>query len=625
MRPFQKNRIDNDLSQIVDTDLSTFIEKKATEYTAKHIQTAQKLATLDFKGMPKTTSIKDFLGAKRADFQFLVDHIEKSCNGGLQKVKGQSHISKASEDDLDINRKIESLDLKLTPLKGKLDESGKKLKPEVRNWFYVFIPLLIFIGGIELIGNFDVFSSLGGSMISSIGIAVLTLACTFWYAHFIPDKIRRYVPNSAKKQVILFTLSIIPIAVVYYYFSSQRIAFLLAMNPDLEGVISSSPWVFTVINCFAYVISCWIIWAYKPSKETILAYKKYRNDTSEIKKLEIEREQLCQQKTELPSNLRGKLTKHYNVLILGKQFEQEVVTRYHRCFEEMKMELYMRTNGACAPLFTGNINQDLPPLQLNFSDKDIHKPLQSSMTQFMSIVLLLLTLTSCTSKIQPSLSLSVMDDYTDKHIPKPDIDGIQPLIKNTVDKDGSCDFRYTSITDASFNPIYDASIKVKPRFGNTLEHLSKKRKFYRTIEGFLSSKKDTLQSYPHSSILTPVLRELALLKGSKSDTKILLLYSDLLESSSIYNVYDTYQLRQLLKDYNKVVEIITNKIEIPKNLNGLTLHIIYYPKNAQDDQLFKEMLKVWRSILEPSGLHIQLGIAKPISTVSKDTHKKKQT
>ena len=102
---------------------------------------------------------------------------------------------------------------------------------------------------------------------------------TFFYAHFVPGKIREYAPHSPKKRLVLFLLSILPIGLLYFEFSRRRIDYLLGMSPDLQGVISDSPWVFTIINCLAYVISCWIIWAYKPGKEKILAYKKYRNDS----------------------------------------------------------------------------------------------------------------------------------------------------------------------------------------------------------------------------------------------------------------------------------------------------------------------------------------------------------
>ena len=141
---------------------------------------------------------------------------------------------------------------------------------------------------------------------------------------------------------------------------------MTTLNPEMAEVYNTNPLIFTIVNAFAYTISCWIILAFKPSQEVILAYKKYKNDVKEIEGLEQEREALCQRKASLNPELREKLTDRYQVLLLGKQTEDEIVTRMRGCFELFKMELYMKTNGACATLFTGDIEKDLPKLKLNY-------------------------------------------------------------------------------------------------------------------------------------------------------------------------------------------------------------------------------------------------------------------
>jgi hypothetical protein len=614
---------DSDLSKIVDTQLTKYIDDRCNEYQQKHKQTAQKLATLNYKTMPKGTSIKEFLGPPRADHQHLIDHIEKTCNGGLQKAKGKSHISKASEDEIALDRKIEAVEVKLTPKKGKFNEDAKKFKPEIRMWFFFFIPALVLISGVELIASYDVFSSLGGNLLSSIGTAVIAMIITFGYAHFIPGKIRELAPKSAKKRLALFVLSILPIGLLYHTFSTIRIDYLLNMNPELDGIISNSPWVFTIINCLAYVICCWIIWAYKPGKEKILAYKKYRNDKKEIEQLENQREELYAEKTNLPANLRGKLTKHYNILLLGKQHEEEVVTRYQRCFEEIKMELYMQTNGACAPLFTGDINEDLPPLKLNFTKEEIHKPLNSTMSQFMGIVLLLLTLVACSTKNPPSLALTVMADYTDEHIQSPDLDMIQPLFAPVAKQNGACAFRFSSITHSSLNPSFEAILKPKDRFGNSLEYVTKKREFFKQIGSFMSLKSDTLRSYPNSNILSPVLRELILLKDKPQDKKIMLLFSDLHEASHLINIYRGKDRHELMTKPDRIVKKLSNQLNIPDDLKGVQLYIVYYPKDIHEDYAFKQMVHVWTQLFDKSQLEIHLGMAKPIQATQTLTIKSK--
>jgi hypothetical protein len=227
----------------------------------------------------------------------------------------------------------------------------------------------------ELIANFDALSTLGGSTISSLGIAILTGISIYWYAHFTPEKIKWYAKDNIKKQVLLFFAFLIPIVTIFYFFSSMRIQYMQVLHPELHEAFNRSPIVFTLINAFAYTISCWIIWAYKPDREIILEYKRYRNDLKEIRVLEKEKEILLRQQALLQPTLREKLTDRYHILFLGKQTEDEIRTRMQRCYEEFKMELFLKTNGACAKLFTGNIDNDLPSLTFNY--QTINTPFNS--------------------------------------------------------------------------------------------------------------------------------------------------------------------------------------------------------------------------------------------------------
>lgn len=364
----RRKKPQNTITRLVDTELVNYNQEKDLEYREAHLKTATKLSTMDFKAMPSTTRIVDFIGTLVSDYQHLVDHLNTKLSGDIQKLRGQSHISDMEDELRDIDRRIEEVDGKITPLKGKFDDTGKKYRPEVIKWFYLFVPLLIVISSMEFISNFDAMSTLGGSRFSSFGLAILSVIAIYWYAHFTPDKIRRFAGGNIKKQILLFFLFLIPIVLVFGFFSTMRIQYMVAMNPELAEIYSTSPLIFVIINAFAYTISCWIVWAFKPSKEVILKYKKYRNDVKELKTLEAEREALCQKRARLHPELRQKLTDRYQILLLGKQMEDEIVTRMRSCFEEFKMELFLKTNGACAPLFTGRIDDDLPKLKLNYQD-----------------------------------------------------------------------------------------------------------------------------------------------------------------------------------------------------------------------------------------------------------------
>lgn len=356
------------ITVLIDAELSKYITEKNIEYRQKHLHTATKLSVLDFKAMPESTRIGSFIGSLVTDYQHLVDHVNTRLSGDIQKLKGQSHISDTEDELSDIQRQVTELDNRLAPLKGKFDDRGKRFKTVVRRWNWLFQPVLIFISSMELIANFDALSTLGGSKISSLGIAILTGISIYWYAHFTPEKIKRYAKDNIKKQVLLFLIFLIPIVAIFYIFSSMRMQYMQALHPELEGAFNGNPMVFTIINAFAYTISCWIIWAYKPNRDVILEYKRYQSDLREMSILEKEKEMLLQRQALLQPNLRGKLTDRFHVLLLGRQKEDEILTCMRGCFEEFKMELFLKTNGACAMLFSGHIENDLPPLKFNYQD-----------------------------------------------------------------------------------------------------------------------------------------------------------------------------------------------------------------------------------------------------------------
>jgi len=370
----QKSKKDSiDLSQIVHTELTALITDNDATYRDKHLKSAQKLSTLKFKEMPKSAKIADFVGSLVKDYQLLVDHIDSKLSGGLQKIKGQTNINDTSEAITDIDRQIQVVDDQITPLKGKFDQSGKKYAPKIRNWVWMRI-LLVLIASIELIANYEVFSSLGGGFLTNIGIAVLVSLICYWYAHFTPDKSKKFGNGNPKRELLIFGMMTIPIVIAFYAFSAMRISYLQNLNPNMSDLFNTNPWVNTIINTLAYIISCWIVWAYKPSVDTINAYKKYVKDAKEIKALETQKEDLFKQRASLSPELRGKLTHRYNVLLLGQQFEAEVQTRMEACYEQFKMELFLLSNGACSPLFTGNIDKDLPKLKLNYTNIESQIP-----------------------------------------------------------------------------------------------------------------------------------------------------------------------------------------------------------------------------------------------------------
>lgn len=357
-------------SRIVHRELSEEIASTDARLLLKHRQTAQRTSTMDFGKLKMGTKIKDLLGSMRPDFQRLVDRIDQTLAGVLSIFQSTKDISNAKAALADYARKIQEKADTLATLKGRLNEASEKLVTKVSTWTRKIVWVLYFLAGFELIANYGVYQLLGGGTIAAIAISILSALVVFWWGHLTPKYVIKFGGNSVKRQLLVFILFAAPIFVMFYLFSQMRISALILSNPEMRDVFVSSPIVPTLINFFGYLIACYLVYVYRPTKEELEAYKKYRLDIAEIQRLAEHREQLIAERNAQVPALREKLTDHYNFLLLAGQLEREVRTRYEGCFEEFKSELYLRTNSKCDPLFMGDIQQDLPPLDLRYQNID---------------------------------------------------------------------------------------------------------------------------------------------------------------------------------------------------------------------------------------------------------------
>ena len=101
--------------------------------------------------------------------------------------------------------------------------------------------------------------------------------------------------------------------------------------------------------------------------------------------------------------------------------------------------------------------------------------------------------------------------------------------------------------------------------------------------------------------------QLEKVKATNTTQKVVLLYSDLLEASDVFNVYKKQNQQLLIATPEKVVEILKLELNIPK-LEGVHLYIIYYPTDRLNNRLFEKMTLVYKELFKDSGLKIHIGI-----------------
>jgi pyruvate dehydrogenase complex dehydrogenase (E1) component len=131
--------------------------------------------------------------------------------------------------------------------------------------------------------------------------------------------------------------------------------------------------------------------------------------------------------------------------------------------------------------------------------------------------------------------------------------------------------------------------------------------FFQTIDTLFQQEQAKDYHYQRSHIFNKLIEELRSVQSTRADNKIILLYSDLVEFSSLYNGYSSTHRSTMKKDLNTVIETFASRVNT-RNLNNVSLYIIYYPQTTQENQRFADFCKVYQEVFKGTGLTIHIGI-----------------
>ena len=128
--------------------------------------------------------------------------------------------------------------------------------------------------------------------------------------------------------------------------------------------------------------------------------------------------------------------------------------------------------------------------------------------------------------------ISVLRDETDKQLAEVSADAIYKkfgLFEEQAKWNGSI-FRYSTISDVSFNKVTEASILPEnPWLSNDLDRTAQIENFRNEIfQQFANAMDSGTKTY--SSVYLPIARELRRLSESKSQIRRVYIYSDLMEN-----------------------------------------------------------------------------------------------
>lgn len=219
---------------------------------------------------------------------------------------------------------------------------------------------------------------------------------------------------------------------------------------------------------------------------------------------------------------------------------------------------------------------------------------------------------SCQLTAPHSTSLTVLADRTDPKIPAPTAGDIFPLLGLEAHPNGRAVLTFRNVGDVDYGPAYVLELPGATILDNTLQRRSDIGHFREALDSLVTKGNAKGYAFERSSILLPLVGQLEKLGGTDAQTKVLLLYSDLAENS---DVFDSYGDRRLLLEYpGEVAGELRARLDIP-DLEGVTLYIVNYPRDQDDNRMFRAWCAVYQALFKESGLAIRIGIDKSMGRI----------
>ena len=198
--------------------------------------------------------------------------------------------------------------------------------------------------------------------------------------------------------------------------------------------------------------------------------------------------------------------------------------------------------------------------------------------------------------------VSVFRDVTDSILAKPETKQIQSLFHLSGDKKyNGAQFRFANLSDVSYNQSFEAVIEpTGALFANELTRDKQITRFNDSISNILEKTKGDSIGREHSSLYVPLATELNHLAQSDSKTKIAVVYSDLMENDLDISLYNQSEL-QLIESNPDTLKTVFEKRLPLSSLHGVTVYLIYQPKDVEGDREFRIVSGFYKKMLEEKG------------------------
>jgi len=222
-------------------------------------------------------------------------------------------------------------------------------------------------------------------------------------------------------------------------------------------------------------------------------------------------------------------------------------------------------------------------------------------------ILLLSALVFLAYPADKTTTTAVVDisDVTDDFLLKPNLQDVLVLYSFDQSKWNGADFRFSDITQVSFNRVQHAKIEAENEWrSNRFLRENKIKQVQKKIADILTQAQQATAGQNNSSVYYPLAQELNRLAQIKADKKYMLIYSDLMENSNL-SFYKKDILKKLNENPEEVRNILESNIKL-QSLDGITIFFLFQPNNIKEDERYKIASKFFKDFFESKGAKVEI-------------------
>lgn len=203
--------------------------------------------------------------------------------------------------------------------------------------------------------------------------------------------------------------------------------------------------------------------------------------------------------------------------------------------------------------------------------------------------------------------ITLLKDVTDTLVSKPEANKILDRFNLSSDKkwDGA-KFRVSVVSDVSMNTTMEYTLIPKRKwYSNEFERETEIKEFRSGVLLAIDKVSKEEGERFHSSVYLAITNELLQLNKSKSYSKELIVYSDLMENTTTLSFYDKRTIASIQNNPNVIIEQLKGMQDLP-DLNDVTILFIYQPVNIDQDIMYRSVSRMYKAMLESKGATVEI-------------------